>query len=340
LDPELGKDVVSLGWVTVHAVSEGVVDVTVKTGNPAMHARQRVEEAVQFALERAFGTSATFSISVEGVKAEERTPETRKVLPGVSHVIAVASGKGGVGKSTVAANLAVGLAQLGYKVGLCDADIHGPSVPTMFDVTDAKPEPIAVGDKTLIQPVEQYGVKVLSIGFFADPDQAIVWRGPMASRALGQLFTDANWGELDFMLIDLPPGTGDIHLSLVQDVPLTGAVVVSTPQEVALADARKGVGMFRLDSINVPVLGLIENMAYFVPPDMPDRRYDIFGRDGAKRLAEDLEAPFLGELPLIQSIREAGDAGRPAVLQGDSPAAAAFRAVLANLLTQLGKSTD
>lgn len=340
LDPELGKDVVSLGWVTVHAVSEGVVDVTVKTGNPAMHARQRVEEAVQFALERAFGTSATFSISVEGVKAEERTPETRKVLPGVSHVIAVASGKGGVGKSTVAANLAVGLAQLGYKVGLCDADIHGPSVPTMFDVTDAKPEPIAIGDKTLIQPVEQYGVKVLSIGFFADPDQAIVWRGPMASRALGQLFTDANWGELDFMLIDLPPGTGDIHLSLVQDVPLTGAVVVSTPQEVALADARKGVGMFRLDSINVPVLGLIENMAYFVPPDMPDRRYDIFGRDGAKRLAEDLEAPFLGELPLIQSIREAGDAGRPAVMQGDSPAAAAFRAVLANLLTQLGKSID
>ena len=305
-----------------------------------MHARQRVEEAVQFALERAFGADAQFAIAVEGVKAEERTPETRKVLPGVKHVIAIASGKGGVGKSTVTANLAVGLAQLGYKVGLCDADIHGPSVPTMFDVTEAKPEPITIGEKTLIQPVEQYGVKVLSIGFFADPDQAIVWRGPMASRALGQLFTDANWGELDFMLIDLPPGTGDIHLSLVQDVPLTGAVVVSTPQEVALADARKGVGMFRLDTINVPVLGLIENMAYFVPPDMPDRRYDIFGRDGAKRLAEDVDAPFLGEVPLVQSIREAGDAGRPAVLQGDSPAAAAFRAVLANLLTQLGKNTD
>lgn len=340
LDPELGKDVVTLGWVTVKAVSEGKVDVTVKTGNPAMHARLRVEEAVQFALERAFGADSQFTIAVEGVKAEERTPETRKVLPGVKHVIAIASGKGGVGKSTVTANLAVGLAQLGYKVGLCDADIHGPSVPTMFDVTEAKPEPITIGEKTLIQPVEQYGVKVLSIGFFADPDQAIVWRGPMASRALGQLFTDANWGELDFMLIDLPPGTGDIHLSLVQDVPLTGAVVVSTPQEVALADARKGVGMFRLDTINVPVLGLIENMAYFVPPDMPDRRYDIFGRDGAKRLAEDVDAPFLGEVPLVQSIREAGDAGRPAVLQGDSPAAAAFRAVLANLLTQLGKSID
>ena len=340
LDPELGKDVVTLGWAQVNAVEEGRVDVTVKTGNPAMHARQRVEEAVRFALERAFGASAEFKVSIEGVKQEERTPETRKVLPGVEHVIAVASGKGGVGKSTVAANLAVGLAQLGYKVGLCDADIHGPSVPTMFDVTDAKPVPIEVGEKTLIQPVEQYGVKVLSIGFFADPDQAIVWRGPMASRALGQLFTDAHWGELDFMIIDLPPGTGDIHLSLVQDVPLTGAVVVSTPQEVALADARKGVGMFRLDSIKVPVLGIIENMAYFVPPDMPDRRYDVFGRDGGKRLAAALDTPFLGELPLIQSIREAGDAGRPAVMQGDSPAAAAFRAVIANLLKELGKSTD
>lgn len=338
LDPELGKDVVTLGWALVKAVEPGRVSVVVKTGNPALHARQRVEEAVRFALERAFGAETHLEVAVEGVKQEDRTPETRKVLPGVEHIIAIASGKGGVGKSTVAANLAVGLAQLGYRVGLCDADIHGPSVPTMFDVTDAKPVPVEVGEKTLIQPVEQYGVKVLSIGFFADPDQAIVWRGPMASRALGQLFTDAHWGPLDFMLVDLPPGTGDIHLSLVKDVPLTGAVVVSTPQEVALADARKGVGMFRLDTINVPVLGLIENMAYFIPPDMPDRRYDLFGRDGAKRLAAALEAPFLGELPLIQSIREAGDAGRPAVLQGDSPAAGAFRAVLANLLTQLGKT--
>jgi ATP-binding protein involved in chromosome partitioning len=340
IDPELSKDVVTLGWVTVRSISEQKIDVEVKTGNPAMHARQRMDEAVRFALERAFGDDAEFEVQIMPIKADERTPETRKVLPGVENIIAVASGKGGVGKSTVAANLAVGLAQLGYKVGLCDADIHGPSVPTMFDVTEAKPVPVEMGERTLIQPIEQYGVKVLSIGFFADPDQAIVWRGPMASRALGQLFTDAHWGELDFMIIDLPPGTGDIHLSLVKDVPLTGAVVVSTPQEVALADARKGVGMFRLESINIPVLGLIENMAYFVPPDMPDKRYDIFGRDGAKRLAESLGTPFLGEVPLVQSIREAGDAGRPAMLQGESPAAAAFRSVLANLLRELGKKTD
>jgi ATP-binding protein involved in chromosome partitioning len=336
----LSKDVVTLGWVTVRSISEQKIDVEVKTGNPAMHARQRMDEGVRFALERAFGDDAEFEVQITPIKADERTPETRKVLPGVENIIAVASGKGGVGKSTVAANLAVGLAQLGYKVGLCDADIHGPSVPTMFDVTEAKPVPVEMGERTLIQPIEQYGVKVLSIGFFADPDQAIVWRGPMASRALGQLFTDAHWGELDFMIIDLPPGTGDIHLSLVKDVPLTGAVVVSTPQEVALADARKGVGMFRLESINIPVLGLIENMAYFVPPDMPDKRYDIFGRDGAKRLAESLGTPFLGEVPLVQSIREAGDAGRPAMLQGESPAAAAFRSVLANLLRELGKKTD
>jgi ATP-binding protein involved in chromosome partitioning len=252
-------------------------------------------------------------------------------------VIAVASGKGGVGKSTVSSNVAVALAQLGYRVGLVDADIHGPSVPTMFDVAGAKPQPVEVEGGTKILPIEQYGVKVLSIGFFADPDQAIVWRGPMASRALNQLFTDADWGELDFMVVDLPPGTGDIHLSLVQQIPLSGAVIVSTPQDVALADARKGVGMFRLEDLKVPVLGLIENMAYFVPPDLPEKKYHIFGRDGVKRLADSLNAPFLGELPLLQTIREAGDAGRPAVLQTSGEAAAAFRAVVAKLLQQLGK---
>lgn len=332
VEPDLAKDIVTLNFVSDLSLSDSGISLTVKSSNPAMHARARMQEAVEFALERAFGKEVQLDVRIDVLKADERTPETRKVLPGVKHIIAVASGKGGVGKSTVASNLAVALAQAGHSVGLCDADIHGPSVPTMFDVADQKPEPVEVGERTLIQPIEQYGVKVLSIGFFADPDQAIVWRGPMASRALTQLFTDANWGALDYMIIDLPPGTGDIHLSLVQQVPLTGAVVVSTPQEVALADARKGVGMFRLDTVNVPVLGLIENMAYFVPPDMPEKRYHIFGQDGAKRLASSLGVPFLGELPLIQSIREAGDVGRPAVLQGDSAAAMAVRSVMSKLV--------
>ena len=340
VEPELGKDVVSLELVEVEGTSgdHGAgLTLTVKSSNPAMHARKRMQEAVEFALERAFGKPVECEVKVVPLKQEERTLETRKVLPGVEHVIAVASGKGGVGKSTVSSNLAVALAQLGYKVGLVDADIHGPSVPTMFDVAGEKPQPVEVEGKTKIEPIEQYGVKVLSIGFFADPDQAIVWRGPMASRALNQLFTDADWGKLDFMIVDLPPGTGDIHLSLVQQVPLSGAVIVSTPQDVALADARKGVGMFRLDELKVPVLGMVENMAYFVPPDMPEKKYHIFGRDGVKRLADSLEAPFLGELPLLQTIREAGDAGRPAALQTNGEAAAAFRSVVANLLKQLGK---
>ena len=344
MEPELGKDLVTLGLVAVEGEAtdehgEGVT-VVVKSSNPAMHARKRMEEAVRFALERAMGSATGVRVNVIPLAEEERTLETRKVLPGVEHIVAVASGKGGVGKSTVASNLAVSLASLGYKVGLVDADIHGPSVPTMFDVVKEKPQPVEVDGKTKIEPVEQYGVKVLSIGFFADPDQAIVWRGPMASRALNQLFTDAHWGTLDFMIVDLPPGTGDIHLSLVQQIPLTGAVVVSTPQDVAPADARKGGGMFRLDELKVPVLGLVENMAYFVPPDMPDKTYHIFGRDGVKRLADSLEAPFLGELPLMQTIREAGDAGRPAALQTKGPAAAAFREVVANLLKQMGKGID
>lgn len=340
VEPELGKDIVSLELVELEGEAgehgEGL-SIRVKSSNPAMHARKRMKEAVEFALERAFGAPVHCTVEVVPLKKEERTLETRKVLPGVEHVIAVASGKGGVGKSTVSSNLAVALAQLGYKVGLVDADIHGPSVPTMFDVAQEKPQPVEVDGKTKIAPIEQYGVKVLSIGFFADQDQAIVWRGPMASRALNQLFSDADWGALDFMIVDLPPGTGDIHLSLVQQIPLSGAVIVSTPQDVALADARKGVGMFRLEELKVPVLGMVENMAYFVPDDAPEKKYHIFGRDGVKRLADSLDAPFLGELPLLQTIREAGDAGRPAVLQTSGDAAASFRGVVANLLKQLGK---
>ena len=342
VEPELGKDIVTLQWAEVLSLENSAgtwkVRVRVKSSSPAMHARQRMKEAVEFALEKLGtreGIDLLAEVEVVPVGSNERTLETRKVLPGVQHIIAIASGKGGVGKSTVTANIAVELARRGHKVGLVDADIHGPSMPTMFDVVREKPQPVEKGGKSLIGPVEAHGVKMLSIGFFADPEQAIVWRGPMASKALGQLFTDGDWGELDFMLIDLPPGTGDVHLSLVQLVPLSGVVVVSTPQDIALADARKGVSMFQLESINVPVLGLVENMAYFTPPDLPDRKYHLFGRDGVKRYAEASGTPFLGELPLVQAIREAGDAGRPAALQEGTEAARAIAALTDRMLDVL-----
>ena len=344
MEPDLGKDIITLNLVELLEMEEKEgrwrLRLRVKSSSPAMHARQRMREAVEFALEKLgarLGTAITADVEVVPLPEEERTLDTRKVLPGVKHVIAVASGKGGVGKSTVTANLAVELARRGHRVGLVDADIHGPSMPTMFDVVREKPEPVDKDGKPLIGPVEAHGVKLLSIGFFADPDQAIVWRGPMASKALGQLFTDGDWGELDYMLVDLPPGTGDVHLSLVQLVPLSGVVVVSTPQDIALADARKGVSMFQLESINVPVLGLVENMAYFSPPDLPDRKYHLFGRDGVKRYAEASDTPFLGELPLVQAIREAGDAGRPAALQDGTEAARAIAAVADRMLEELAK---
>ena len=251
-----------------------------------------------------------------------------KSIPGIQNIVAVASGKGGVGKSTVTSNLAVTLSKMGFKVGILDADIYGPSIPIMFDVQNEKPLAVNVDGKSKMKPVESYGVKVLSIGFFTKPDQAVVWRGPMAAKALNQMIFDAAWGELDFLLIDLPPGTGDIHLSIMQSLPITGAVVVSTPQTVALADAKKGVAMFQQESINVPVLGIIENMAYFTPEELPDNKYYIFGKEGAKHLAEDLNIPFLGDIPLVQSVREAGDLGRPAAMQEATPIEAAFNKLL------------
>jgi ATP-binding protein involved in chromosome partitioning len=240
-----------------------------------------------------------------------------------------------VGKSTITANLAGGLLKAGYTVGIVDADIYGPSMPTMFDVVNERPTMVDVDGEQKINPVDANGIKLLSIGFFTDQDNAVVWRGPMAAKAMTQLFTDAHWGELDFLLIDLPPGTGDIHLSLVQTVPLDGAVVVSTPQEVALADARKGVNMFKMDTINVPVLGIVENMAWFTPAELPDNKYYIFGRDGAKNLAEGLRVPFLGHIPLVQSVREAGDLGRPAVFQENTPTANAFDELVRTFVSTL-----
>lgn len=323
MEPDLKKDIVSANLVEELKIEEDTISLRVLVSNPAMHARRRMQEAVEFNLKKKFGKDITVNCEVAAMPAEAKEVH-RKILPEVKHVVAVASGKGGVGKSTVTANLAGGLTKAGYRVGIVDADIYGPSMPTMFDVVEERPTMLDVEGTPKINPVVSYGIKLLSIGFFTEQDNAVVWRGPMASKALTQMFTDAYWGKLDYLLIDLPPGTGDIHLSLVADVPLDGAVVVSTPQEVALADARKGVNMFRLESINVPVIGIIENMAWFTPAELPENKYYIFGRDGAKNLAAGMNVPFLGQLPLVQSVREAGDVGRPAVFQENSPIADAF----------------
>ncbi|MDP4664341.1 MAG: Mrp/NBP35 family ATP-binding protein [Salibacteraceae bacterium] len=336
IEPELKKDVVALGLVSNIKIEGNTVSFEVKASNPAMHYRKRIEEACIHQLRRFLGDDVAILPNVTSLPSNvDRDPGQRKILPQVKKIIAVASGKGGVGKSTITANLAAGLAKRGYKVGLVDADIYGPSMPLMFDVVNEKPSVSGEGEDNKMMPVESYGVKMLSIGFFAEANQAIVWRGPMASKALTQMFTDVHWGELDYMFIDLPPGTGDIHLSLVAQIPLDGVVIVSTPQDVALADARKGIGMFKLDSINVKVLGLVENMSWFTPAELPENKYYIFGKDGAKQLAEELNVSLLGQIPLVQSIREAGDVGRPAVLQTDTPQSIALNEMIDNLLKTL-----
>src|SRR5690554_896377 len=316
-DPEMEKDIVSLNFIEDLQISEDKIDLTVLISNPALHARRKMHNDVNDAIKAKF-PSVELALIIKALPAEAKKTR-RRVLPNVKNVIAVASGKGGVGKSTVTANLAGGLIKRGFTVGIIDADIYGPSMPTMFDVVGERPYMVDIEGKSLIQPVKtKYGIDLLSIGFFTEQDNAVVWRGPMASKALTQMITDAHWGDLDYVLIDLPPGTGDIHLSLVQTAPLDAAVIVSTPQEVALADARKGINMFRLDSINVPIAGIVENMSWFTPEELPDNKYYIFGRDGAKNLALGSDIPFLGHLPLIQNIREAGDAGCPAVFQENS----------------------
>lgn len=335
VEPDLKKDIISLDLVENLSIEGKKISFKLKISNPAMHSRKRMHEACEFTLKRFLGDDIEVEIDIEGLPKKNEDPNLRKILPGVKNIVAVASGKGGVGKSTITSNLAVGLAKQGYKVGLIDADIYGPSIPTMFDVKDQRPQLVEVDGKKLIQPVENYGVKLLSIGFFAEANQAVVWRGPMASKALDQMFSDVHWGELDYMLIDLPPGTGDIHLTLVQSLPLTGAVIVSTPQEVALADARKGVNMFQIDSINVPVLGIVENMSWFTPAELPENKYFIFGQNGAKDLAEKMKVPFLGHIPLIQSVRESGDVGRPAVLQEGTPAVAYFDQFVSTFVKEL-----
>lgn len=334
IEPDLKKDIVSQNLVEDLIIDENTIALTVFVTNPALHARKRMQEAVEFALERVLGKEIEVDCTVKGLPTED-SAKRRKVLTEVKHIIAVASGKGGVGKSTVTANLAGGLVKAGYKVGVVDADIYGPSMPTMFDVVGERPTMIEVeGDKKMV-PVISYGIQIMSIGFFTEQDNAVVWRGPMASKALTQLLTDTHWGELDYLLIDLPPGTGDIHLSLVQTVPLDGAVIVSTPQEVALADARKGVNMFKLDNMKVPIIGLVENMAWFTPAELPENKYYIFGRDGAKNLAEGMNETFLGHIPLVQSVRESGDVGKPAVFQENTPTADAFDELVSKFVKEV-----
>jgi ATP-binding protein involved in chromosome partitioning len=338
IEPDLKNDIVTLNLVEELQITQNGLNVTVNVSNPALHARKRMQEAVEFNLKRVFGDQTHVQCLVKAMPAESRNAR-RKILPEVKHIIAVASGKGGVGKSTVTANIAGGLSRLGYKVGIVDADIYGPSMPTMFDVVHERPTMIEIDGQSKINPVENMGIKLLSIGFFTDQDNAVVWRGPMAAKALTQMFTDAHWGDLDYLVVDLPPGTGDIHLSLLQTVPLDGVVIVSTPQEVALADARRGVNMFKMDGMKVPIIGIVENMAWFTPAELPQNKYYIFGRDGAKNLAEGMGVPFLGAIPLVQSVREAGDAGRPAVYQENTPSAEAFEELVRNFVSNVASVT-
>lgn len=315
IEPDLKRSIVELGLVNDIRIEGNIISFTVKISSPTMNSKKIVKDACMDSLLQALGTDIKVEIDMQALPGfKDRAPELRTILPGVKHIIAIASGKGGVGKSTVSANLAVALAQFGAKVGLLDADIYGPSMPLMFNLVNRKPVVSNDSGRNLIEPLVSHGVGILSIGFFTEASQAVSWRGPMVSKALIQLFQDGDWGNLDYLLVDLPPGTGDIHLTLVDKIPLAGAIVVSTPQEVALADARKGIDMFRMPMVNVPVLGLIENMAFYIPEDNPDKKEYIFGKDGAKKLSEEMNVPLLGQIPLITRIREAGDSGAPAAL--------------------------
>jgi ATP-binding protein involved in chromosome partitioning len=337
-----GKNMVESGAIQNVLTFGDEVVVEVLLSTPALHIKKRAEVDIMKIIHEKVYEKAKIKVNIK-VDAQAAASEKAvnpnlikgKNIPGISNIVAIASGKGGVGKSTVTANLAVTLAKMGFSIGVLDADIYGPSMPIMFDVENEKPQSVEVNGKSKMKPVESYEIKILSIGFFTKPDQAVIWRGPMASKALNQMIFDADWGQLDFMLIDLPPGTGDIHLSIMQALPITGAVVVSTPQAVALADAKKGVSMFLSDAIKVPVLGIIENMAYFTPEELPNNKYYIFGKEGAKHLAEDLNVPLLGEIPLVQSIREAGDFGRPFAMQDSSPIVEAFKEIARNVVQEV-----
>ena len=334
--PGNGKNIVEAEMVADNLRIDGMkVSFSLTFEKPTDPFMKSVVKAAETAIHTYVSKEVEVTITTESRQAAR--PEPGKMLPQVKNVIAVSSGKGGVGKSTVAANLAVALSKLGYKVGLLDADIFGPSVPKMFQVEDARPYAETVDGRDLIVPIDKYGIELLSIGFFVDPDQATLWRGGMASNALKQLVGDAKWGELDYFILDTPPGTSDIHLTLLQTLAITGAVIVSTPQEVALADARKGINMYMNDKVNVPILGLVENMAWFTPAELPNNRYYLFGKEGTKRLAEELNVPLLGQIPIVQSICENGDNGTPAALDDNTMVGQAFLELARNVVKQTEK---
>ncbi len=334
IEPDLKKDLVSLGMIKDLEVDGKKISFTLQLTTPACPLKESMKNACIKAVHELVDPEAKVEVDITSKTSSKRN-EDASFLKGVKNIIAVASGKGGVGKSTISANIAVSLAAQGARTALVDADLYGPSIPMMFQTMDTELSVVESNGKNMVLPVEKYGVSLLSIGFFVDPAKALIWRGPMATSALKQLFSDTKWGELDYMIIDLPPGTGDIHLSLVQTIPITGAIIVTTPQQVALADARKAVSMFTNEKINVPVLGMVENMAWFTPAELPRNRYYIFGKDGGVNLAKEIDIPLLGQIPLIQGVREAGDTGKPAVLTPNHPANPFFEQLTANLVRQV-----
>jgi ATP-binding protein involved in chromosome partitioning len=330
-EPDLGKDIVTLNMVKDIVIEKYYVSFTVVLTTPACPMKDHIKNACINAVKTLVNKDAVVKVNFTSHTTTKRT-DNKAVLPGVKNIIAVVSGKGGVGKSTVAANLALSIAQSGAKVGLMDADIYGPSVPIMFGVRGERPMMMEIEGKGMIIPLERYGIKLISIGLLVDEKNAVVWRGPMASSAIKQFITDVFWGDLDYLVVDMPPGTGDIHLTLMQTVPVTGAVIVTTPQDVALADAKKGIAMFGQAQLNVPVIGLVENMSYFIPAELPNNKYYIFGKEGGKRLADEYDLPFLGQIPLVQSIREGGDIGVPLMMGDDEITKKAFEEVAAHVV--------
>ena len=333
-EPDLGKDLVTLNMVKDIEIDGNNVSFTIVLTTPACPMKDMMATASTNAVKLLVNKEAVVKVNFTSNTTTKRT-DNKMILPEVKNIIAVVSGKGGVGKSTVAANLALALSQSGAKVGLMDADIYGPSVPIMFGVRGERPMMMEIGGKGMIAPLERYGIKLISIGFLVDEKNAVVWRGPMASSAIKQFVTDVYWGELDYLVVDMPPGTGDIHLTLMQTVPVTGAIIVTTPQDVALADAKKGIAMFGQAQLNVPIIGLVENMSYFTPAELPDNKYFIFGKDGGKRLADEYDLPFLGQIPLVQSIREGGDVGVPVMMGDDMITKKAFEGFAAYVVRSI-----